>query len=381
MKEAVKVAITGAAGQISYSLIPHLLSGSVFGKDVPIRLSLVDIPPSKEMLEGVVMEIEDLAEPLFESVTATVEPSEGFKDCDYVIFLGAFPRREGMERKDVMARNVGIFNSQGAALQHAKPGVKCLVVGNPANTNALILSKAAPSVPPCNITALTRLDHNRAKMMIALRAKKPVESVEGVIIWGNHSSTQYPDVRQATVDGSPVLGAVDKTWLETEFISTVQKRGAAVIAARKLSSAASAAKAICDHLRDWHMGTGGKVRASARACVSASPRLRVGAAARRRGGAAARRRHANRGSVAAPLRACSAVWLLCASQVVSMGVTSDGNSYGVPEGLVYSFPCKCTAGAWEIVRGYDVDAFSQAKMDATAAELQEEKALAQQLLQ
>jgi len=325
MKEAVKVAITGAAGQISYSLIPHLLSGSVFGKDVPIRLSLVDIPPSKEMLEGVVMEIEDLAEPLFESVTATVEPSEGFKDCDYVIFLGAFPRREGMERKDVMARNVGIFNSQGAALQHAKPGVKCLVVGNPANTNALILSKAAPSVPPCNITALTRLDHNRAKMMIALRAKKPVESVEGVIIWGNHSSTQYPDVRQATVDGSPVLGAVDKTWLETEFISTVQKRGAAVIAARKLSSAASAAKAICDHLRDWHMGTGGKV--------------------------------------------------------VSMGVTSDGNSYGVPEGLVYSFPCKCTAGAWEIVRGYDVDAFSQAKMDATAAELQEEKALAQQLLQ
>ena len=326
-KAPLKVGVTGAAGQIAYSLIPQLLSGTVFGPDQPVALGLLDIPPALTALNGVVLELEDLALPLYAGATATDNVEIAFADCDVVIFLGAFPRKEGMERKDVMEKNVGIFNAQGAALAKAKPGVKCLVVGNPANTNACILAEAAKGVvAPENITALTRLDHNRAKMALALRAKKPVEDVKGVCIWGNHSSTQYPDVRHAKVGGKAALDvlAADKAWLEGEFITTVQKRGAAIIAARKLSSAASAAKAICDHVRDWVLGSKG--------------------------------------------------------EIVSMAVPSVGNPYGVPEGLVYSFPVTCEAGKWTIVDNLTIDDFSREKMNATAAELVEEKALAQSLL-
>jgi malate dehydrogenase len=325
-KAPVKVVITGGAGQIAYSLLPSLASGSVFGTDQPVVLHLLDIPPAREMLGGVVMELEDLAYPLLAGVVATTDPNEGFKDVDYAIFLGAFPRKEGMERKDVMEKNIGIFNSQGAALsQHAKPTVKCVVVGNPANTNAAILSRAAPNVDPKNITALTRLDHNRATSHLALKCGVACDKVEGCIIWGNHSSTQYPDVRHATVAGQPAMSVcTDKAFLEGEYIAKVQKRGAAIIAARKLSSAASAAKAIGDHMRDWVVGTGGKY--------------------------------------------------------ISMAVKSDGTHYGVPEGLYYSFPCTCAGGAWTVVDGLPIDAFSQDKMRATADELSEELGLAMSLL-
>jgi len=322
--ETIVVAVTGGAGQIAYSLLPSLLSGNVFGHRM-VKLQLLDIPPAVEMMNGVRMEMEDLAFPLYAGCECFTDPNLAFKDADVVVFLGAFPRKEGMERKDVMEKNVGIFNAQGAALANAKPTVKCLVVGNPANTNAAVLSLAAPMVPKENITALTRLDHNRARMMLALKAGVGAADVDGVIIWGNHSSTQYPDVRHATVNGSKAMEVVkDHAYLEGEFITTVQKRGAAIIAARKLSSAASAAKAICDHLRDWMMGTGDKF--------------------------------------------------------VSMAVMSDGTHYGVPSGIVYSFPVTCTAGVWTIVDGLSIDDFSREKMQATAAELLEELDLASSLL-
>jgi len=272
------------------------------------------------------MELEDLAFPLVAGVLGTTDPDEGFADVDYAIFLGAFPRKEGMERKDVMEKNIGIFNSQGAALSKgAKKNVKCVVVGNPANTNAAILSRAAPNVDVKNISALTRLDHNRAQSMLAIKAGVPCDKVSGTIIWGNHSSTQYPDVRHAKVDGKPALEVVNKAFLESEYISAVQKRGAAIIAARKLSSAASAAKAICDHLRDWATGT------------SDQP-------------------------------------------FVSMAVKSDGTHYGIPEGLFYSFPVTCKGGEWTIVDGLPIDEFSKAKMQTTADELSEELTLALSLL-
>merc|ERR550514_1957334 len=268
--------------------------------------------------------MEDLALPLYAGCVCTDNPEVAFKDADYVVFLGAFPRKEGMERKDVMEKNVGIFNSQGAALRSAKPGVKCLVVGNPANTNAAILAKAAAgAVPARNITALTRLDHNRAKSLAAATVGAGVEAVDGVIIWGNHSSTQYPDVRHATVDGKPVLDGANQPYFEAEFITTIQKRGAAIIAARKLSSAASAAKAICDHLHDWALGTEGKT--------------------------------------------------------VSMGVFSA--TYGYDEAICYSRPCVCVGGDWFVKEGLEIDAFSRGKMQATAEELKDELALAMQLLQ
>lgn len=326
LKDPIKVGVTGAAGQIAYSLLPTLVSGSVFGKDQPVSLGLLDITPALTALQGVVMELEDLALPLYAGAVASDKAEVAFENCDVIVFLGAFPRKEGMERKDVMEKNVGIFNSQGAALAKAKPGVKCLVVGNPANTNACILAEAAKGiVPPENITALTRLDHNRARMALALRAKKPVDEVKGVIIWGNHSSTQYPDVRHTKISGKEAREVIDDAgWLEGEFITSVQKRGAAIIAARKLSSAASASKAIGDHLRDWIVGSAG--------------------------------------------------------EVVSMAVTSTGNKYGVPDGLVYSFPVTCDAGKWTIVNDLPIDGFSREKMDATAAELVEEKALAQSLI-
>ena len=322
----MKVVITGSAGQIAYSLLPPICSGSVFGMDQPVILQLLDIPPAITALGGVVMEIEDLAYPLVAGVVATTDPDEAFKDVDYAIFLGAFPRKEGMERKDVMEKNIGIFNSQGSALSKgAKPGVKCVVVGNPANTNAAILSRAAPNVDPKNISALTRLDHNRASSHLAIKCGVSCDKVAGVIIWGNHSSTQYPDVRHATVEGKPAREVcTDQAWLEGEYITKVQKRGAAIIEARKLSSAASAAKAICDHMRDWVLGTG--------------------------------------------------------DGYVSMAVKSDGSHYGVPEGLFYSMPVKCSGGEWTVVDGLPIDEFSQGKMTATANELSEELALALSLL-
>lgn len=325
-KEPVKIVITGGAGQIAYSLLPPLASGAVFGMDQPVILHLLDIPPAITALGGVVMELEDLAYPLLAGVLGTTDPDEAFKDVDYAIFLGAFPRKEGMERKDVMTKNIGIFNSQGSALSKgAKPGVKCVVVGNPANTNAAILARAAPNVDPKNISALTRLDHNRASSHLAIRCGVSCDKVSGVIIWGNHSSTQYPDVRHATVDGKPAREVcTDAAWIEGEYITKVQKRGAAIIEARKLSSAASAAKAICDHMRDWVIGTG--------------------------------------------------------DGYVSMAVKSDGSHYGVPEGLFYSMPVKCSGGEWTVVDGLPIDEFSQGKMTATANELSEELALALSLL-
>ena len=318
--------ITGGAGQIAYSLLPPLASGAVFGMDQPVILHLLDIPPAITALGGVVMELEDLAYPLLAGVLGTTDPDEAFKDVDYAIFLGAFPRKEGMERKDVMTKNIGIFNSQGSALSKgAKPGVKCVVVGNPANTNAAILSRAAPNVDPKNISALTRLDHNRASSHLAIKCGVSCDKVSGVIIWGNHSSTQYPDVRHATVDGKPAREVcTDAAWIEGEYITKVQKRGAAIIEARKLSSAASAAKAICDHMRDWVLGTG--------------------------------------------------------DGYVSMAVKSDGSHYGVPEGLFYSMPVKCSGGEWTVVDGLPIDEFSQGKITATANELSEELALALSLL-
>ena len=325
-QDPVKVVITGGAGQIAYSLLPPLASGAVFGMDQPVILHLLDIPPAITALGGVVMELEDLAYPLLAGVLGTTDPDEAFKDVDYAIFLGAFPRKEGMERKDVMTKNIGIFNSQGTALSKgAKPGVKCVVVGNPANTNAAILSRAAPNVDPKNISALTRLDHNRATSHLAIKCGVSCDKVSGVIIWGNHSSTQYPDVRHATVDGKPAREVcTDAAWIEGEYITKVQKRGAAIIEARKLSSAASAAKAICDHMRDWVLGTG--------------------------------------------------------DGYVSMAVKSDGSHYGVPEGLFYSMPVKCSGGEWTVVDGLPIDDFSQGKMTATANELSEELALALSLL-
>lgn len=322
----VVVVITGGAGQIAYSLLPSIASGSVFGMDQPIIFHLLDIPPAQDMLGGVKMEIEDLAYPLVLDTVVTCSADEAFTDADYAIFLGAFPRKEGMERKDVMQKNVGIFNEQGSALaKFAKPTVKCLVVGNPANTNAAILSQAAASIPKENITALTRLDHNRAVAMLAQKAKCSASDVEGVIIWGNHSSTQYPDVRHAKVAGSPVLSSLDKVWLEGEFITTVQKRGAAIIKARKLSSAASAAKAISDHLRDWTFGTNGKL--------------------------------------------------------VSMAVFVPSGQYEVPQGICYSLPVQCTAGGgYTIQEGLDIDEFSAEMMKKTRDELVEELELAKGLL-
>ena len=320
-KAPVRVVVTGGAGQIAYSLLPTLAGGSVFGADQPVVLVLLDIAPALEFMKGIMMELEDLACPLLAGIVGTADADEAFTDADYAIFLGAFPRKEGMERKDVMSKNVGIFNAQGSALAKAKSTVRAVVVGNPANTNAAILAKAA-GIAPTQISALTRLDHNRATYMVAAKCGASCGDVEGVYIWGNHSSTQYPDVSHCKVKGAaPTL---DAEWKSATFEPTVQKRGAAVIAARKASSAASAAKAVCDHMRDWALG---------------------------------------------------------APKPVSMGVWSDGNPYGVPEGLYYSFPVKLTGGgSYEIVGGLVIDDHSRKMMDASAAELVDELALANSLL-
>jgi len=323
MAEPIRVVVTGAAGQIAYSLLYQLAKGDVFGADQPLSLHLLDIEPMMGVLGGVVMELQDCALPLLREVIPTADPAVGFKDVDAAFLVGAMPRKEGMERKDLLAANVKIFKAQGQALdQHAKKTVKVLVVGNPANTNALICSKYAPSIPPANFSAMTRLDQNRAQAQIANRLGVAVNEVSQVTIWGNHSSTQFPDARHAKVNINGVEKSVyeavnDEAWITGDFVSTVQKRGAAVIAARKLSSAMSAAKAAADHMRDWWNGTP------------------------------------------------EGTW-------VSMGVFSDG-SYNTPVGVMFSFPVRCSKGTWTIVQGLSMDEFACAKLELTATELTGER--------
>lgn len=318
MSEPIRVVVTGAAGQIAYSLLYMISNGEVFGKDQKLVLSLLDIPPMMGVLEGVVMELADCAFPLLTEVIPTADPAVAFKDVSAAFLVGSMPRREGMERKDLLAANVKIFKVQGEALDnHAKKDVKVLVVGNPANTNACICSYYAPSIPPQNFTAMTRLDQNRARAQIAQRLKTDISNVKNLIIWGNHSATQFPDVANGTANGKPVTDLVDQAFLQNEFVGIVQKRGAAVIAARKLSSAMSAAKAAADHVRDWWHGT-------------------------------------------AP------------GTFVSMGVVSDG-SYGIPKDIVFSFPVQIENKQWKIVQDLKLDDFARGKLDITTKELLEER--------
>uniref|UniRef100_A0A8D3E8I1 Malate dehydrogenase n=1 Tax=Scophthalmus maximus TaxID=52904 RepID=A0A8D3E8I1_SCOMX len=327
----IRVLVTGAAGQIAYSLLFSIAKGDVFGKDQPIALLLLDITPMLPVLDGVVMELQDCALPLLREIIATDKEDVAFKDLDAAILVGSMPRREGMERKDLLKANVAIFKSQGAALKkYAKKTVKVLVVGNPANTNCLIAAMSAPSIPKENFSCLTRLDHNRASSQLAMRCGIPATHVKNVIIWGNHSSTQYPDVHHCLVNMSggelACFDAVkDDAWLKGDFIATVQQRGNAVIKARKLSSAMSAAKAICDHMREIWSGT---------------PE----------------------------------------GEFTSMGVYSSGNSYGVADDLIYSFPVQIKDKTWKIVDGLAINDFSRLKMDATAAELMEERDAAVSIL-
>ena len=324
MKPAVKVAVTGAAGQISYSLLFRIASGQMLGADQPVILQLLEIPPAMGALGGVVMELEDCAFPLLESIHATDEPEEAFNGVAYALLVGSRPRGPGMERKDLLEANAQIFSVQGKALDaKADRAVKVLVVGNPANTNCLIAQRNAPGLDPAQFTAMTRLDHNRASTQLAQKTGFHVNDVKGLAIWGNHSATQYPDIFHATVDGSAASELVEAAWISDAFIPTVQQRGAAIIDARGLSSAASAANAAIEHMRDWALGS--------------------------------------------------------QNEVVSMGVYSDG-SYGIESGLIYSFPCQCEAGAWRIVQGLEINDFSRSRMTLTEQELQEERDAVSHLL-
>ena len=323
MNQPVRVAVTGAAGQIGYSLLFRIASGEMLGKDQPVILQLLEITPAMDALRGVVMEIEDCAFPLVAGIVPTDDPNVAFKDVDYALLVGSRPRSKGMERKDLIEANAAIFSVQGKALNdHAQRSVKVLVVGNPANTNCLIAQRNAPDLDPRQFTAMMRLDHNRAVAQLAQKAGGHVTDVEGLCIWGNHSATQYPDIHRATVKGKPALELVDADWYAKEMIPVVQQRGAAIIEARGASSAASAANAALDHMRDWALGCDG---------------------------------------------------------IVSMGVYSDG-SYGVEEGLIYSFPVTCSGGDWAIVEGIEVNDFSRERMKATEAELAEEKGAVAHLL-
>ncbi len=317
MKTPVRVAVTGAAGQIGYSLLFRIAAGEMLGKDQPIILQLLEIPQALRALDGVVMELEDCAFPLLKGVVVTDNPKVAFQDADYALLVGAAPRKAGMERRDLLEMNGRIFTEQGRALaEAAKPTVKVLVVGNPANTNALIAYKNAPGLDPRNFTAMTRLDHNRAKAQLAKKTGVGVERIRRIAVWGNHSSTMFPDLFHAEVDGRPALELVDMDWYEKEFIPTVAGRGAAIIQARGASSAASAANAAIEHIRDWALGTP------------------------------------------------EGDW-------VSMAIPSDG-SYGVPEGIVYSFPVRCQNGAYEIVQGLEINEFARKRMKITAQELLDE---------
>lgn len=318
MKTPVRVTVTGAAGQIGYALIFRIAAGEMLGKDQPVILRLLEITPALKALQGVVMELNDCAFPLVHSIVATDDPTIAFKDTDYALLVGAKPRGPGMERRDLLEANAGIFKVQGRALNdHARRDVKVAVVGNPANTNALTALRSAPDLNGKNFTALTRLDHNRALAQLAAKTDWTVNGIKKLIIWGNHSTTQYPDISHATIGGKPAKTLVDQAWLEQEFIPRVAKRGAEIINARGASSAASAAHAAIEHVRDWVMGTP------------------------------------------------SDDW-------TSMAVASDG-SYGIPEGLIYSFPVRTKGGQYQIVQGLSVDEFSRARMEATQKELEEER--------
>lgn len=318
MKQPVRIAVTGAAGQIGYALLFRIASGEMLGKDQPVILQLLDLPQAQNAVKGVMMELQDCAFPLLASMVATDNPEVAFKDADIAILVGARPRGPGMERADLLQANAQIFTVQGAALNKvASRNVKVLVVGNPANTNAYIAMKSAPDLPAKNFTAMLRLDHNRAASQIAEKLSKPVGSIEKLCVWGNHSPTMYADYRFATIEGESVKEAInDQQWNAEVFLPTVGKRGAAIIEARGLSSAASAANAAIDHIRDWVLGTNGK-------------------------------------------------W-------VTMGVPSDG-SYGIPEETMFGFPVTCENGEYTIVQGLDIDEFSQECINKTLAELESEK--------
>ena len=325
MTSPVRVTVTGAAGQISYSLLFRIASGEMLGPNQPVILQMLEITPALEALKGVAMELEDCAFPLLAGMVCTDDAAVAFKDSDYALLVGARPRGPGMERKDLLEANAAIFSAQGKALNdNASKNIKVLVVGNPANTNSLIAQRNAPDINPRQFTAMTRLDHNRAMSQIANKTGTTINDVTHMTIWGNHSATQYPDLHETKINGKPAIDMIDQAWYETDFIPTVQQRGAAIIKARGASSAASAANAAIAHMRSWAMGT------------------------------------------------AEGDW-------VSMGVYSDG-SYGITEGLIYSFPCVCKDGDWEIVQGLEINDFSRAKMIATQTELTEERNAVQHLL-
>jgi malate dehydrogenase len=325
MKSPVRVTITGAAGQIGYQLAFRIASGQMLGSDQPVILQLLEIPPALPALNGVVMELSDCAFSTLAGVVATDDPNTAFENSDYALLVGARPRGPGMERKDLLEANAKIFSVQGKAINdHASRDIRVLVVGNPANTNALITSSNAPDIDPRNFTAMTRLDHNRALAQLAEKTDSHVNDIRCMTIWGNHSATQYPDIRQASVSNKPASDMVDQAWLADEFIPVVQQRGAAIIAARGASSAASAASAAIDHMRDWTLGTPG-------------------------------------------------------DDWVSMAIPADG-SYGIEPGIIYSYPVRCQDGTYAIVPELPIDEFSRSRMDATEAELREERAAIEQLL-
>ncbi len=319
MTKAAQVAVTGAAGQIAYSLLFRIASGQMLGPQQPVVLRCLEITPAMKALEGTVMEIVDCAFPLVEDIVATDDPNLAFEGAQYALLVGAKPRGPGMERGDLLEANANIFRAQGKSLNaHASREVKVVVVGNPANTNALTTMMNAPDLPSRNFTALTRLDHNRAMAQLAQKTGAKVKEIKNIAIWGNHSTTQYPDISHATVKGRPARELVDRAWLESFYIPKVAKRGAEVIEYRGASSAASAASAAVDHMRDWVAGTP-------------------------------------------------------AGEWTSMAVPSDG-SYDIPEGLIFSFPVQTENGDYAIVQGLDIDEFSQKKLDATCAELEQERA-------
>lgn len=325
MKNPVRVTITGAAGQIGYQLAFRIASGQMLGADQPVILQMLEITPALAALQGVAMELDDCAFDTLAGSVATDDADVAFKDADYALLVGARPRGPGMERKDLLEANAAIFSVQGKAINdHASRDIKVLVVGNPANTNALITSSNAPDIDPVNFTAMTRLDHNRSAAQLAAKTGSPVSEIRQLIIWGNHSATQYPDIHHATVGGKAALDLVDKAWLADEFIPTVQQRGAAIIKARGASSAASAASAAIDHVRDWALGTP-------------------------------------------------------ADDWVSMAIPSDG-SYGIEPGIIYSCPVRCSGGQYDIVQDLEINDFSRKRMAATEQELREERAAIESLL-
>ena len=326
MKPPVRIAVTGAAGQIGYALLFRVAAGELLGEDQPVILQLLEIPPALPALDGVVMELHDCAFATLAGVVTSADANAAFKDADFAFLVGARPRGPGMERADLLLSNAEIFNVQGRALnEHARRDVKVLVIGNPANTNALIAMKNAPDLDPRRFMAMMRLDHNRALAMLAARVQCPVDGIRNLTVWGNHSTTQYPDLHHALVDGKAALELVEQDWYENEFIPGVAKRGAEIIKARGASSAASAANAILDHARDWAFGT-------------------------------------------------------LENDWTSMAVAADG-SYGIPEGIVYSFPVTCSGGDYGIVRGLDINEFSRMRMEETRAELEQERDAIKHLLE